>query len=1081
MPPNKNGTTDIKSGAIITSNNPVGVDLIFGDLFNFGTRNIPFLPAKYYGNTYFSPVHTAPHTIEDAVDGVPTYAVFANSLSTPITVNWQSGLGTTGNVVIPANGYNSLKLNDTAAYRFKSASGQSFTAVTVIDVAQSTVSTGLGAHAGGFDWAFSMVPEEQLSSMVSTAWAPGRYGTTQSPSQNYNPVWVTTPNATTVYVKYNGQVKGTTGSTSPCGLKYDIAYPVSALQSLRILDPNDGDQTGMSVYTCDGTKISGVCGQYSGTAPAANPGMDVGYALTPECMNQILEAYDDSSVTFPDTPVTISVLNNDIGVLDPSQLTVVTDPLNGTYTVNPNGTIVYTPNPGFAGTDTLTYQICNADRSLCDTAVVTIVVGCYNVEWKHTISGKVFTDENYNSVLDSTEDGYQHTVNLYRDTNGNGILDASETTPIQTKMSESNGNYLFQVDTPAPTTQATHDFATVSYTAGTGWASGWVEEGDGTTSATTGNVQIVSGQLRFTGDATRSIRRTVTGATNNAILTFDYRGEGLEGLATERLVIQAGPTATGPWTELGSLQSINSLNSSTKSYNIPSTLVGAGMTIRFTTSGIQDDFIYVDNVRVQSIATVNYIAQLAQPIPINKFQTLPVAPATAYPIAMRGFDSRCNLNFGLADIVDPCAISDTNPDSDGDGISDYCDVDDDNDGILDTAECSNTINDMFAVYSGGGLANIVPSDFGLALGAKNQNVTRDLSAKFGYPANSGAVIIALSNASVHPGSDAWWTKVGETPSVWKITGAMSAFVLMSQNPEYYGQDSKTIHIYDSATVIPINVPGMANQTTVPGNWSFTETANAKTLRNLRPEQTSSTVNNPTVDGTGNWMYANMNFGSKTFGFSTTTKYANPTYAVLAYLECDTDGDGIPNRLDLDSDADGCADAFEGGATIEQVDLMTAVGSLSGGSTVVNKNICTTCVSTSGTNIGLPQIPTPPANYSNTTGQSVGNSQNGAIKNCYCTQPPSAGTGEITKVGISVQQKQEGWPENIPNGHIVLESKEKGMVITRVNHVSFVPQATDSVATPFAGMLVYDIQDTCVKLYNGINWKCIERSCNDTSN
>ena len=364
MPPNKNGTTDIKSGAIITSNNPVGVDLIFGDLFNFGTRNIPFLPAKYYGNTYFSPVHTAPHTIEDAVDGVPTYAVFANSLSTPITVNWQSGLGTTGNVVIPANGYNSLKLNDTAAYRFKSASGQSFTAVTVIDVAQSTVSTGLGAHAGGFDWAFSMVPEEQLSSMVSTAWAPGRYGTTQSPSQNYNPVWVTTPNATTVYVKYNGQVKGTTGSTSPCGLKYYIAYPVSALQSLRILDPNDGDQTGMSVYTCDGTKISGVWGQYSGTAPAANPGMDVGYALTPECMNQILEAYDDSSVTFPDTPVTISVLNNDIGVLDPSQLTVVTDPLNGTYTVNPNGTIVYTPNPGFAGTDTLTYQICNADRSL---------------------------------------------------------------------------------------------------------------------------------------------------------------------------------------------------------------------------------------------------------------------------------------------------------------------------------------------------------------------------------------------------------------------------------------------------------------------------------------------------------------------------------------------------------------------------------------------------------------------------------------------------------------------------------------------------------------------------------------------
>src|SRR5690554_4109776 len=66
-------------------------------------------------------------------------------------------------------------------------------------------------------------------------------------------------------------------------------------------------------------------------------------------------------------------------------------------------------------------------------------------------------------------------------------------------------------------------------------------------------------------------------------------------------------------------------------------------------------------------------------------------------------------------------------DSDGDGISDRCDLDDDNDGILDTEECSNTIDDMFAVFSAGNLLDIVPSDFGLALNQKNQNVTADLS------------------------------------------------------------------------------------------------------------------------------------------------------------------------------------------------------------------------------------------------------------------------------------------------------------------------------------------------------------------
>ncbi len=415
------------------------------------------------------------------------------------------------------------------------------------------------------------------------------------------------------------------------------------------------------------------------------------------------------------------------------------------------------------------------------------------------------------------------------------------------------------------------------------------------------------------------------------------------------------------------------------------------------------------------------------------------------------------------------------PDSDGDGINDELDVDDDNDGILDTAECSNTITDMANAFSSGRLLNIAPSDFGLVVNAKNQDVTRDLSSKFGYPANSGAVIISLKNASVHPSADAWWTKNGQQPSVWNVTGTMSAFFLMSQNTEYYGNDSKTIHIYDAQPVIPITLPGMVNQTAVPGQWSIIDTSTQKTLTDLN----SNTSNNEY----GNWRFANMNFGSKIFGFSTTTAFADPTYAVSIYLECDTDNDGVPNRLDLDSDADGCADAFEGGADISISQLVTAGGSVYGGSTTVDKNLCasSSCVSPSGTNIGLPQFSTLPSGYSNTTGQTVGDSQNAAIKGCYCTQPPSAGTSQATKVGISVQQKQAAWPENIPNGHIALESKEKGFVITRVPHVSFVPQATDSIANPFAGMLVYDIQDACVKLYNGINWNCIKRSCNDTSN
>ncbi|UQB70466.1 DUF11 domain-containing protein [Epilithonimonas zeae] len=101
---------------------------------------------------------------------------------------------------------------------------------------------------------------------------------------------------------------------------------------------------------------------------------------------------------------------------------------------------------------------------------------------------------------------------------------------------------------------------------------------------------------------------------------------------------------------------------------------------------------------------------------------------------------------------------------------------------------------------------------------------------------------------------------------------------------------------------------------------------------------------------------------------------------------------------------------------------------------------------------------------------------------YCTKPGDFTTGGTpTKIGITVQEKLSGWPESIPNGHIALESKEKGFVITRVSHVSTTPDLTnDSIKDPKEGMLIYDIQDKCVKLFNGITWNCIRRTCNDTN-
>ena len=89
-------------------------------------------------------------------------------------------------------------------------------------------------------------------------------------------------------------------------------------------------------------------------------------------------ANDDNSSTATGTPVTINVKANDFD-LNPSTIlsnpTIVGTPVGGTPSVNANGTVTFTPTPGFTGVATFKYQICdNGTPSLCDTATVTIDV-----------------------------------------------------------------------------------------------------------------------------------------------------------------------------------------------------------------------------------------------------------------------------------------------------------------------------------------------------------------------------------------------------------------------------------------------------------------------------------------------------------------------------------------------------------------------------------------------------------------------------------------------------------------------------------------------------------------------------------
>jgi uncharacterized repeat protein (TIGR01451 family) len=89
-------------------------------------------------------------------------------------------------------------------------------------------------------------------------------------------------------------------------------------------------------------------------------------------------AVNDINQTIKNVAVSGNVLTNDS---DPQGLpltaSVVTNPANGTLTLNPNGSYTYTPNPNFVGTDIFTYKVCNS-ANLCTTATVTIAVSDAN-------------------------------------------------------------------------------------------------------------------------------------------------------------------------------------------------------------------------------------------------------------------------------------------------------------------------------------------------------------------------------------------------------------------------------------------------------------------------------------------------------------------------------------------------------------------------------------------------------------------------------------------------------------------------------------------------------------------------------
>ncbi len=102
-------------------------------------------------------------------------------------------------------------------------------------------------------------------------------------------------------------------------------------------------------------------------------------SITITAVNDAPIAQNDAASTNEDTPLNgTTVLSNDNDP-DGNPLNVLTtpvnSPLNGSLTLNTNGTYFYVPNLNFNGVDSFVYQVCdNAIPALCQTATVTITI-----------------------------------------------------------------------------------------------------------------------------------------------------------------------------------------------------------------------------------------------------------------------------------------------------------------------------------------------------------------------------------------------------------------------------------------------------------------------------------------------------------------------------------------------------------------------------------------------------------------------------------------------------------------------------------------------------------------------------------
>lgn len=670
-------------GAEIRASKPVQAHLITGDIgSNYEMRFFELFPSGQWDNNYFTPVHS--------IGNIATEIYLFNPNLTNINVVCATQFATSTV---------SVAANSTAIYRmptnrtggnFYSVDGSPFVPVSATDAGQQIS----GNQA--YDWGAALVPVRALTTVSIVPWAPGAGGNPLL-SNNGNPIWLTTESNTTVYVDYDGDPL-TGPLTDPFGRRYNFSTNLVRLQSIRISDNTDNDQTGIRLYTLDGVRFSTVWGQDPDIALPGNPYLDMGAAVFPfptvPAVKEwaLIDDLNADGVVNPGDSIRFTIFVVNVGYSDANNVVVYdSGASNTTYTLGSsfvNGTNVLDDPVPPAITefpfDEIGYNV--GFIPIGRTATVSYVVSINDPFPTNTdgVVNGVYVDNETEVFVPVPIPGFTMTK-----TSPTNLYSPTQTIPYTLDI-VSTAN-IFQVgvqvnDQLPPTLTYVPGSTTVivfgafsgnlrdnfdvinEYNGNNGalaWNGDWQEIGEAN-GAGSGNIQVIVDEddpgdqhmLRVQGSDSSinigAMRRADLRRFTNATLRFDYRRNSMDS-GSEVVTVSASGNGGSSWTVL---QSIAGTGTDDATYITVSNLsLNAFLTTNFAlrflanSSMTSGDRMWVDNVEI--VASGNNVTNIggAPPLLISNYG---VASGQAMRIT---FSATINGNIAVSQIVNRAFIN----------------------------------------------------------------------------------------------------------------------------------------------------------------------------------------------------------------------------------------------------------------------------------------------------------------------------------------------------------------------------------------------------------------------------------------